>query len=802
MKKVTHYLLYLLTVLFSYTLSAQQNLTLYNMEVVPQRMYANPAFFPSYSKINIGLPIISSGYYNLSNSGFKYSDLIRHRADDSLVVDYDNMLSKLKDNNYLTIAVIPDLLSFGFAVKKNYFSFNITEKVNFRFRYPKGFMEFIGKGNGGMLGEEVNFNFGVDFTHYREYGFGYSRKVNDKLTVGGKLKYLYGMENVWTENADISLTTDPNDFSITAKANLKINTSGLDTGSFNDLNVKEYALKKKNKGVGLDLGGVYKLNEKFMFSASLIDLGYIKWKQDVTTYQSSNPDAKFTFQGIDMNDMINNDSADATEIMVDSLSKIFKIDTVHVTYKTRLSSQIYLGANYNLTEKINTGVLFYGQFFDKKIHPALALSYNQRVGRWFNFSISYSMYNRSYNNVGLGFGLNLGPVQWYLVSDNVLGPIFPQNTKNIHLHTGLNLTFGRIKNDKDKDGIPDKKDDCKEIPGILEFKGCPDKDKDHVQDKEDLCPSDSGLVEFKGCPDRDGDKITDITDSCPDIAGLPEFNGCPDKDSDKIMDKLDDCPDAAGLPEFKGCPDTDKDGVMDKIDVCPEKAGPASNNGCPETKLNLIDSAGVILKTAVLAKDSSFTFVPDGFPSENLARFKLEGEKTDSINEVKVIVGGVAKKAVRDSVSRYFRFVVPVVKDTVAVAPVKLQEAPKDVVIVLDQKEAEVLKKAFDNLEFASGKDIIMNESFASLDELAALMAKNTKWRLKISGHTDNQGNAGANLKLSGKRAEAIKKYLVSKGIAPERFKVEWFGSRKPIADNKTPEGRQKNRRVEMLLIE
>src|SRR5687767_2746574 len=134
MKKTTRYLLLSISLIFSYTLFAQQSLTLYNMEVVPQRMYANPAFFPSYSKVNIGLPIISSQYFNLSNSGFKYSDLIKHRADDSLYVDYNNMLSKLKKNNYLTVAAQPDLLSFGFAIKKNYFSFNMTEKVNFRFR--------------------------------------------------------------------------------------------------------------------------------------------------------------------------------------------------------------------------------------------------------------------------------------------------------------------------------------------------------------------------------------------------------------------------------------------------------------------------------------------------------------------------------------------------------------------------------------------------------------------------------------------------------------------------------------------
>jgi len=129
-------------------------------------------------------------------------------------------------------------------------------------------------------------------------------------------------------------------------------------------------------------------------------------------------------------------------------------------------------------------------------------------------------------------------------------------------------------------------------------------------------------------------------------------------------------------------------------------------------------------------------------------------------------------------------------------------EAEKDVAIKLNKEEEEVLKKAFNNLEFATAKDIIKQESYASLDELAALMAKKPNWRLKISGHTDNQGGKATNMKLSEKRAKAVQKYLVSKGIAADRFKVEWFGQTKPIADNKTEAGRQKNRRVEMLIIE
>ena len=81
---------------FYHTSLAQQDFTLYNMNYVSQRSYLNPGFIPGGSKIYVGVPALSSFYLNVSNSGFKYSDAIRHREDDSLYVDYANVISKLK----------------------------------------------------------------------------------------------------------------------------------------------------------------------------------------------------------------------------------------------------------------------------------------------------------------------------------------------------------------------------------------------------------------------------------------------------------------------------------------------------------------------------------------------------------------------------------------------------------------------------------------------------------------------------------------------------------------------------------
>jgi outer membrane protein OmpA-like peptidoglycan-associated protein len=793
----TKYLVLFAFLLSNVVLFAQQNLTLYNMEVIPQRIHTNPAFFPNYSKINIDvLPLYPVTYLNLSNSGFKYNDLIRRRADDSLYVDFNNMVSKLSKNNYLTTALQIDILSFGFRVKQNYFSFNATEKVNVRFRYPKGFMEFLSKGNGNLLGEDVNFNFGLDATHYREYGLGYARKLMDeRLTVGARFKYLYGMENISTAKSDISLTTDPNDFSLTAKSDIKINMSGLDSSSFNTIgnNIPAYLFQRKNTGFAIDLGGQYKITEKISVNASVVDLGFIKWKDNSNmTLQSKNPEGSFTFSGVDLNDLISKDTTkDPLTELTDSLTKTFGLDTVRGTYTTRLASQIYAGGNYYFTPKTNVGLLLYGQVFDKQIHPGVALSFNQRLGRWFNYSVNYSIYNRSYTNVGLGMALNLGFIQWFLITDNILAPILPQITKNVHIHTGVSWTFGR-KEDKDKDGIVDKKDKCPDVVGLKEFDGCPDKDKDHVRDAEDMCPNDSGSVELKGCPDRDKDKIIDLTDSCPDVFGSSELNGCPDTDRDKIIDKNDLCPNDSGSVELKGCPDKDGDKIKDSDDACPDKVGPESNKGCPETALNLINTNGDVLQSATVRKDGSFAFAY--LPPDKQALFKL-ANPSDSIKpELKIVVEGVKKSVFRDSTGLY-RFKAEDPKPAVVIPA-------KEVSVVLEAAEAEVLKKAFSNLEFNSGKEVIMAESYSSLDELAGLLNKKPTWNLKISGHTDAAGDAKINMALSKKRATAVKTYLVSKGVSADRFKVEWFGGKKPIASNKTPEGRQKNRRVEMLIFE
>ena len=103
-------------------------------------------------------------------------------------------------------------------------------------------------------------------------------------------------------------------------------------------------------------------------------------------------------------------------------------------------------------------------------------------------------------------------------------------------------------------------------------------------------------------------------------------------------------------------------------------------------------------------------------------------------------------------------------------------------------------------MTFETGKSVIQNSSFPYLDELVGVLKKVPLWQLKVVGHTDSQGSETINLILSKKRAEAVKNYLLKSGVT-NGIITDGFGETKPIADNSTPEGREKNRRVEFSII-
>ena len=756
----------------SFQAKAQYDFTMQGMSLVPQRMYINPAFVPD-SKWHIGLPILSSNHITLGYSGHSYSRLIKRDANDSLYIDLQGTLDKMGKTNYLSMNAKFDLLSFSFTVGKqrnNFIYVNVSQRIAARIAMPKSLLNFIWKGNGAYLGETIDLKkMNADATTYTEYGVSYARKLLDnKLRVGLAVKYLNGQTNISTDNRSLSIYTDPNNYNITAKADVTLNSAGLlgDFGNIgSDISYKSFLTG--NHGFAFNIGAHYLIDDKWEVAASANDLGMIFWKENTHNKTIGNSD--FTYQGLDLAQYLTQpDSADVFREFLDTLEAAFPLTETENNYNTSLSSQIYVSGAYNFTEKDRLGLDFYGEIFKTHFEPAIALNYTHKFGTIFHLSSSY-MYNaHSFANFGVGFALTLGPVQWYLALDNVLAPIIPQHSQNAHFHSGLNFVVNYkdkgIK-DRDGDGIADKVDNCPDQFGLEIYLGCPDTDLDSIPDQVDNCPTVAGPKLNGGCPwgDKDQDGLTDNVDECPDVAGPEENKGCPwgDIDGDGVTDNIDACDSIAGPPENNGCPwgDRDEDGILDNEDACPDEAGPIENKGCPwgdrdgDTVLDNVDRC------------------PDVPGPVDNGGCPYQDSDGDGVIDLE------------DECPR-------------TPGPIENKGCP-----VIEKEEQEVLNTAFENLEFETGSDIIAASSYESLDRLAELLVKKPDYRLRISGHTDNVGSDENNMKLSEKRSKAVPQYLKNKGVNTDKFIVEWFGESKPAYPNDTKEGRAKNRRVEMNVV-
>lgn len=121
-------------------------------------------------------------------------------------------------------------------------------------------------------------------------------------------------------------------------------------------------------------------------------------------------------------------------------------------------------------------------------------------------------------------------------------------------------------------------------------------------------------------------------------------------------------------------------------------------------------------------------------------------------------------------------------------APVPAPEAPR--------------KLTLEGVNFSTDSSKLLPESIAILDGAAATLKEWGEVKIEVAGHTDSVGTDAYNLRLSQRRADTVRAYLIEKGIAADRLFAKGYGESSPVADNKTAEGRYKNRRVELIQMQ
>lgn len=423
-------------------LLAQQEATLHSMQSLPQSHYTNPAFM-SQQQFYLGLPGISSTYFSISNSGFNYNSLIeRNPETDSLYINLPRLQDGLGRKNYLNNTVQTDLLSMGLKVNaRMYLMLNSSFKAHSRFMYPKGLVGLFVHGNAAYLDEAVAFSPTLEHISYIENSIGASYLANRKLTVGARLKYLKGLGNIRTEESDFTLTTDAQTYALQLQGNIQVRTAGLTDFLEGNKAVTDYSLSDfKSNGFAFDLGATYQLNSRLSFGLSALNLGAIRWKHQAREYALQ--EANINFRGLDAREMAN--GGDGLEAFITEVQEAFKPEERELEgYSTTLPAQFYLSARYELERNLHASGLLFAQAYNGRFMPGFAAALNKDFGRRLSTSLSYTLINRSHNNVGAGFSFRLTPVQIYLLSDNLISaPIFYRSAKAMSLRAGMNLVFG------------------------------------------------------------------------------------------------------------------------------------------------------------------------------------------------------------------------------------------------------------------------------------------------------------------------------------------------------------------------
>ena len=480
----TKYILILILAVIIADASAQNSQVLYFMNL-PQNHLLNPALRPS-NKVYIGLPGMSGINLNINNNFVNFNDVfIKGQAKDSIISflhpDYnpDKFLAKIKDKNSLEQETTVQLLGVGFSVGNDGYVFlDINERIQGNIVLPGDLFRLALKGNEGFAGKKIDLSsLRGDIKYYHEFGVGFSRNFTDKLRIGIKGKLLFGIAAASIDNKSLGITVN-DDYSHTLDANLTVNMSGpvnvymnskhnVDSVVFDDSRFKtsagatDFFSGKKNIGLGLDIGATFDLTDRIVLSASVTDLGFIRWKNDVTNLKVYN---QFKFSGLNMLDVINGTKTidEVGKEMLDSLKNAFNVSNTKAPFTTYLPFGISLGGSYNVTKRFSVGLLSYSRIIGKQLREALTLSANLNLGNAFSTSISYTAENHRYDNLGAGVAFRAGIIQFYLLSDRI--PIMwnkikndksnvmvPANWNTINLRLGMNLVFGnriREKNDK------------------------------------------------------------------------------------------------------------------------------------------------------------------------------------------------------------------------------------------------------------------------------------------------------------------------------------------------------------------
>lgn len=443
---------------------SQNKQILYNFTSVPQSLLSNPGSDVKY-KAYFGIPFLSGISANIGSSGFSAYDLFANDGID-FNTKFRNVVSSTTKRDRLAMNEQIELFNGGFRIREgwdkySYLSFGVYQEFDFLGYMPKDIAVLALDGNSTHLGKVFDLS---DFSMKGEllsvFHLGYHKNINEKLILGVRGKIYSSIFNAnSTQNTGYIYTilSAPSAATMYEQAifsDVQINTSGFSNYTGNDSRISKRDIAKKmvfggNLGLGFDAGLTYYPQKNIQFTASLIDIGFVRHTKEVENYRYK---GYYKYEGItpDFN------SANSPQNIYQEFKDAIPLDTLQTKYTTWRPAKFNSSIQYSFDDYRNTDCKCDGieseyrnavgaQLFAMSTPrtPLLALTayYKRNILNNLQMKATYTLDSYSSRNLGLGLSTRMGKLNFYVLADNLLEYKDITKANSMSFQFGFNIFF-------------------------------------------------------------------------------------------------------------------------------------------------------------------------------------------------------------------------------------------------------------------------------------------------------------------------------------------------------------------------
>ena len=444
------YILFLILAITT-SINAQQQLS-FSFGEIPQNLMLNPGAETNF-KSHYGIPVFSNFQLTIGNTGFQMGDLFSNDSR-SFNEKFEKVLDQLSPDDYINLNTKVDVLRFGYRYdNKTYISIGFYEELDLMVYFPKDAIEVLYYGNDPFFNRSFSISQAImkaDILGVLHAGM--SRKVDEKLTIGGRVKIYSSSLNVETNNNSGSITTTTNNINISRltlqNLDAEIRTSGI--ADSND--VFSNTLLGGNLGLGFDVGLTYHFSPQLEFTGSILDLGFIKHSKNTRNFTAK---GNYILDGINF-EYNSDDPLDYWQQLEQDIDARIPTEETEDAYTSWRPMKLNAALKYSFGERRNkfcyskTHKQYYYNSIGFQIHtimrplkPQFSFTsfYEKSLSKKIHTKFTHTINDYSAAIFGVATSLQIGKLNIFGVLDNILAVTDVASANNISLNFGFNIVI-------------------------------------------------------------------------------------------------------------------------------------------------------------------------------------------------------------------------------------------------------------------------------------------------------------------------------------------------------------------------